>query len=50
MDFSIAYGHPDEQPARRLKMTLEVTLDFTRPGQLGIADKIIAESDEPYRP
>lgn len=47
-DFIIAYGHPEQPPVRRLKMTLELALEFKEDGsQLGFADCIIEESDEP---
>ena len=49
VEFSIAYGHPDMPPVRRLKMTLEINLEFSLNGEppLGFSDGIIEESDEP---
>ena len=43
---SIAYGHPDRQPVRRLKTMLELRLDLTQSGSLGCADSILEERDE----
>lgn len=46
IDFSIAYGHPELPPTRRLSMKLAITLVFNRPpGKLGIGESIVDESD-----
>jgi len=49
--FSIAYGHPEETPVRRLKMIIELTLVFNtekEPPTLGFNTNILEESDEPF--
>jgi hypothetical protein len=47
-DFSILYGDPEQPPIRRLKMTLELILEFKEDGSsLAYADNILEESDKP---
>lgn len=46
-EFSIAYGHPEESPVRRLTMILELTIAFNE-NALGFNANILEEKDEPF--
>ena len=48
-DFAISYGPPDGPPVRRLRVSLELHIAFPKDGvgQLGYADAILSEIDEP---
>lgn len=47
VEFSIAYGHPEQPPERRLKMVMDVIFVFNASGALGFGGNITEESDEP---
>ncbi len=45
LEADIAYGRPDEEPSRRYKLKLKLTVLVQPP--FGIADGIVSESEEP---
>jgi len=50
VDFAVVYGHPEKPPARRLKMSLKISLIFNEDKRLGHADSIVEDVDESFEP
>jgi len=46
--FSVSYGHPETQPVRRSKITLELIIVFNTNMPLGFMPNILEEIDEPF--
>jgi hypothetical protein len=47
-ELSITYGHPETQPVRRLKMILDLHIQFNEDPSIGFLANIIEEKDEPF--
>jgi hypothetical protein len=45
VELVVVYGHPENEPSRKLTMELTVFFDFRHEGKFGLADTIVSERD-----